>query len=293
MSDQNGRVTFEGGTGWIGLFLVAFLLYLVGTRALGDTLRVGPVLPGVELTVLEAAVRFLPLIIALWFLQSEGVSLAEIGLARDQVLPALFSVAGLYLLLNAVGIGLSLSTAGAGAVGYQWTVPPVMALVAFAEALLFAALVEEVAFRGYLQSKVIAVLPKTTRFREAFGVVAASVLFAVAHVPRVLTSGVPGTQALITYGALLLFSGLSFGLLYEYTQNLYVPILVHAAGNMPGTIGIVFFDTSALQGGALAAYVLLSLVLVVTLVAVYRRVAIGSLERRSWSERTDIERDPA
>lgn len=200
MSDQNSRVTFEGGTGWIGLFLVAFLLYLVGTRALGDTLRVGPVLPGVELTVLEAAVRFLPLVIALWFLQSEGVSLAEIGLARDQILPALFSVAGLYLLLNAVGIGLSLSTAGAAAVGYQWTVPPVMALVAFAEALLFAALVEEVAFRGYLQSKVIAVLPKTTRFREAFGVVAASVLFAVAHVPRVLTSGVPGTQALITYG---------------------------------------------------------------------------------------------
>lgn len=293
MSDQNSRVTFEGGTGWIGLFLVAFLLYLVGTRALGDTLRVGPVLPGVELTVLEAAVRFLPLVIALWFLQSEGVSLAEIGLARDQILPALFSVAGLYLLLNAVGIGLSLSTAGAGAVGYQWTVPPVMALVAFAEALLFAALVEEVAFRGYLQSKVIAVLPKTTRFREAFGVVAASVLFAVAHVPRVLTSGVPGTQALITYGALLLFSGLSFGLLYEYTQNLYVPILVHAAGNMPGTIGIVFFDTSALQGGALAAYVLLYLVLVVTLVAVYRRVAIGSLKRRAWSERTDIERDPA
>jgi membrane protease YdiL (CAAX protease family) len=293
MSDQNSRVTFEGGTGWIGLFLVAFLLYLVGTRALGDTLRVGPVLPGVELTVLEAAVRFLPLVIALWFLQSEGVSLAEIGLARDQILPALFSVAGLYLLLNAVGIGLSLSTAGAAAVGYQWTVPPVMALVAFAEALLFAALVEEVAFRGYLQSKVIAVLPKTTRFREAFGVVAASVLFAVAHVPRVLTSGVPGTQALITYGALLLFSGLSFGLLYEYTQNLYVPILVHAAGNMPGTIGIVFFDTSALQGGALAAYVLLYLVLVVTLVAVYRRVAIGSLKRRAWSERTDIERDPA
>lgn len=293
MSDQNSRVTFEGGTGWIGLFLVAFLLYLVGTRALGDTLRVGPVLPGVELTVLEAAVRFLPLVIALWFLQSEGVSLAEIGLARDQILPALFSVAGLYLLLNAVGIGLSLSTAGAAAVGYQWTVPPVMALVAFAEALLFAALVEEVAFRGYLQSKVIAVLPKTTRFREAFGVVAASVLFAVAHVPRVLTSGVPGTQALITYGALLLFSGLSFGLLYEYTQNLYVSILVHAAGNMPGTIGIVFFDTSALQGGALAAYVLLYLVLVVTLVAVYRRVAIGSLKRRAWSERTDIERDPA
>jgi membrane protease YdiL (CAAX protease family) len=291
MSDQNSHVTFEGGTGWIGLFLVAFLLYLVVTRALGDTLSVGPVLPGVELTVLEAVVQFIPLAIALWFLQSEGVSLAEIGLAREQILPALFTFTSLYLLLNAVGIGLSLSTAGASAVGYQWTVPPVMALVAFAEALLFAALVEEVAFRGYLQSKVIAVLPSTTRFRGAFGVVAASVLFAVAHVPRVLTSGVPGTQALATYGALLLFSGLSFGLLYEYTQNLYVPILVHAAGNMPGTIGIVFFDTSALQGGALAAYVLLYLVLVVTLVAVYRRVAIASLERRSWSERTDIERD--
>jgi membrane protease YdiL (CAAX protease family) len=167
-----------------------------------------------------------------------------------------------------------------------------MALVAFAEALLFAALVEEVAFRGYLQSKMIAVLPSTTRFRGAFGVVVASVLFVIAHVPRVLTSGVPGTQALATYGALLLFSGLSFGLLYEYTQNLYVPILVHAAGNMPGTIGIVFFDTSALQGGAFAAYVVLYLVLVVTLVAVYRRVAIGLLERRAWSERTDIERDP-
>lgn len=202
------------------------------------------------------------------------------------------AVSGFYLLLNAVGIGLLLPTAGASAIGYQWTVPPVIALIAFVNALVFAALIEEVAFRGYLQSKVIAVLPSTTRFRGTLGVITASVLFTLAHVPRVLTSGIPGTQALATYGALLLFSGLGFGLLYEYTQNLYVPILIHAAGNMPGTMGIVFFDRSALQGGTLAAYALLYLTLVVSLVVAHRRVAIRSLELQSWSGRGNVDRDP-
>lgn len=292
MSNQTSHVTFERGSGWIGLFLVALALYLVGTRFLGDALRVGPVLPGLEITVVEAAVQFVPLVLALWFLRAEGVSLAGIGISRDRVVPALAAVTGFYLLLNAVGIGLLLPTAGASAIGYQWTVPPVMALVAFIDALVFAALVEEVAFRGYLQSKVIAVLPSITPFRGTLGVITASVLFTLAHVPRVLTSGIPGTQALATYVALLLFSGLSFGLVYEYTQNLYLPILIHAAGNMPGTMGIVFFDSSALQDGTLAAYVLLYLTLVASLVVAYRRVAIGSLGLQSWSRRDNVRRDP-
>jgi membrane protease YdiL (CAAX protease family) len=290
MSSQISDRTFERGPGRIGLFLVALVLYLVGTRHVGDALRVGPVVPGLEITVVEAAARFVPLALALWFLRSEGVSPAGIGLSLDRIFPALVAVSGFYLVLNAVGIGLLRLSAGASAVGYQWTVPPVAALVAFVNALVFAALVEEVAFRGYLQSKVIAVLPNDTRHRGVLGVVAASVLFALAHVPRVLTSGVPGAQALATYGALLLFSGLAFGLFFEYTQNLYVPILLHAAGNMPGTIGIVFFDTAALQSGALAAYVLLYLVLAVALVAAYRRVAIGSFGLRSWSGRDERER---
>ncbi|ELZ42031.1 putative protease of the Abi (CAAX) family protein [Halorubrum californiense DSM 19288] len=283
MSNQTNHITFNRGSGWIGLFVVALVLYLVGTRLLGDVLRVGPVLPGSEITVVEGAVQFVPLVLALWFLRAEGVSLAGIGLSRDRIVPALVAVTGFYVLLNAVGIGLVLPTAGASAIGYQWTVSPVMALAAFVNGLIFAALIEEVAFRGYLQSKVIAVLPSTIRFRGAIGAITASVLFTLAHVPRILTSGIPGSQALATYGALLLFSGLAFGLLYEYTQNLYVPILIHAAGNMPGTIGIVFFDSSTLQGGTLAAYTLLYLALVASLVVVYRRVAIGSLKLQSWS----------
>jgi membrane protease YdiL (CAAX protease family) len=288
MSNQTNHITFNRGSGWIGLFVVALVLYLVGTRLLEGVLRVGPVLPGGETTVVEGAVQFVPLVLALWFLRAEGVSLAGIGLSRDRIVPALVAVTGFYVLLNVVGIGLVLPTAGASATGYQWSVSPVMALVAFVNALIFAAFVEEVAFRGYLQSKVIAVLPSTIRFRGSVGVITASVLFTLAHVPRVLTSGIPGTQALATYGALLLFSGLGFGLLYEYTQNLYVPILIHAAGNMPGTMGIMFFDTSVLQGGTFAAYALLYLTLAASLVVVYRRVAIGSLELQSWSGRDTV-----
>jgi hypothetical protein len=57
------------------------------------------------------------------------------------------------------------------------------------------------------RSKVIAVLPTELRFEFVVGVAAAAALFVLAHVPRVLTDGIPAADALATHGVLLLVVG--------------------------------------------------------------------------------------
>ncbi len=287
MTERNDRLAFEQGPGWLGLFLVVTATVVVVANVAGDALRVGPAIPLVELTLPEVAVDLVGIAIPAWFLWTERVGVDDVGVSLAHAAVAVPGVAAFYVLLNAVGAGLLTTTVGPEAVGYQWTVPPAEAVAAFLSALLFAAVPEELAYRGYLQSKLIAMVPDRTPLRAVVGVLGASVLFAAVHLPRVLTSGVPGTQSAVTYGSLLVLSGLSFGLLYEYTQNLWVPVSIHAAGNMPGTMGIVFFDAGAFRGTWLVAYAVLYLALSVALVWGYRRWLMTPLDLRSWTDRVD------
>jgi membrane protease YdiL (CAAX protease family) len=283
------RVTFDRGAKWIGLFLLVVAGYLVATRFVGDALAVGPTNPATGTSLVESGVRLVALLGIGWmFLRSEGVSLGDIGLSLDRVGPAVVAVSAFYAALNLAGFGLATVTVGGSAIGYQWSVAPTVAVVAFLSQLVLAGVTEELLFRGYLQSKVIAVLPTELRFESVIGVAAAASLFVLAHVPRVLTDGVPAVGALAAYGVLLLASGMAFGLVYEYTQNLTIPILLHGAGNMPGTMGIVFFDSTAFQGGAFVAYVFAYLALAVGLVVGYRRWGIERLGLRTWTDRDSL-----
>jgi membrane protease YdiL (CAAX protease family) len=80
---------------------------------------------------------------------------------------------------------------------------------------------EELLFRGIVQG----------RLRETFdrvsGVVLASALFAAVHFAA-LTGGTGGRLVTIT---VLFFPALVFGSVYELTDNLVVPALVHGAYN--------------------------------------------------------------
>lgn len=269
------------------MFLVVVIAETVAGKVVSSVWSLGPVIPVVETNALSALFKIALIGGVWWFARKEGVGFDDVGLSTTLVGPAIVAVTAFYLALNVLGIGFAMLVAGPAAVGYQWFEPPAYAAAWFIEGLVLAAIVEELVFRGYIQSKVIAIVGSDTRSQIGVGIVIASVLFAAIHIPRILTSGVPGAQSLAGYGGILFLSGLMFGILYELTHNLYIPILLHAAGNMPGTIGIIFFDLGAFPAWANVVYLLMYLALVGIVIAGYRRWAFDTGKMPVWTTRSN------
>ena len=281
---MNSRtVSFDGGL----RTLVGFLLMTVAALVLSRyQWPLVPMVPIIDVDVLALLIDLSLLGIVWWALKRERVSFETLGISTPLVVPGVVAVVGFYVALNFVAATLALTTVGLGALGYQWTVPPLQAGVTFVYMLVVAGIVEEVVFRGYLQSKLVALLGDGSRVRIGLAVLGASALFMLSHVPRVLFSGVPGSQSLVGYGMLLLLSGLVFGTLYELTENLTIPVLVHTAGNMPGTIGFLFVDVGALPGWATITYLISQLALLGLTVTVYRRWGRDQGFVPVWGRRT-------
>ncbi len=98
---------------------------------------------------------------------------------------------------------------------------PTYFLVMIPVSLLFVGPAEELLFRGAVQG----------RLRESWGmwpaIVTATVLFGLAHIPAITG----GFGAQLSYALLVGVLGLLLGYLYEYTQNILVPSLIHGAYN--------------------------------------------------------------
>jgi hypothetical protein len=104
-------------------------------------------------------------------------------------------------------------TAGAGDPTYYLLMVPI--------SLLVVGPAEELLFRGAVQG----------RLRESWGpwpaIIVATVLFGLIHIPAV--TGGTGAQLLYALFASLL--GVVLGYLYEYTQNIVVPAVIHGVYN--------------------------------------------------------------
>lgn len=98
---------------------------------------------------------------------------------------------------------------------------PELFLVFLPIQFLLTAPAEELLFRGVVQGllrRAYGVLP---------GIVFASLLFGLIHYPALA-----GSKGVLTVIALLVATGALLGVLYEYTGNLLVPIVVHALWNV-------------------------------------------------------------
>ena len=98
---------------------------------------------------------------------------------------------------------------------------PTYFLIMVPVSILFVGPAEELLFRGAVQG----------RLRQSWGmwpaIVTATVLFGLIHIPAI--SGGFGAQ--LSYALLVGILGLLLGYLYEYTQNILVPSLIHGAYN--------------------------------------------------------------
>jgi membrane protease YdiL (CAAX protease family) len=224
---------FRGGVEPLVAFVVVIGGLLVVTnflvvRLLGpDPSRIANFVATIPWKVVEAG-------LAVAVLRYESVRLRDIGLSPRLFLPALITVAGVVVLLNAVVAGLVPLRGGELLVAafaplqsppldYSGAELAVGAVVHY----LFVGPAEELAFRGYLQNKLVALVGRGgNHARTALGIVAAGAVFSLAHVPAHLFGG--GNPAGL---ALLVLSGIGFGIVYEATRNLYLVAFLHGFGN--------------------------------------------------------------
>jgi hypothetical protein len=209
----------------LGLTVLAFVLSIAG----GLVLVVPILLFGLELDSLPVLVAltavgqvgFLLVGYAYARLASVRVRVAvptrrDLGYALGGTVGALALAVGLSALLSV--LGLTPGSVLEDAVAAQ----PTLLLALAALSVLLVAPAEEFLFRGVIQ----------TRLRRAFGpigaVAGASLLFGSLHL-----ANYTGPVAPIVAGALLITSvGVVFGVVYERTGNLVVPVLTHGVYNL-------------------------------------------------------------
>jgi hypothetical protein len=229
----DGPLPGRQGTGRLRALLVAVLLVVVGlvgagllgaTALVAELLVTGEVgadpvyaLASVVLTMAGYAA------LGLWYARRYlGGLPAAVPSARTLGLTALATVVALTL-----SIGLNLLLAAAGVQGAPSSAfvlfesTPAFLLALALVALLANGPAEEILFRGAVQG----------RLRRAFGPAAAigvaSLLFAAIHIVAVV--GALGA-ALVSAGIILVVA-VVLGVVYEYTNNIVVPSLVHGFYN--------------------------------------------------------------
>lgn len=228
---------FRGGVRPVAAFALAFSLLVVVTNGLLAGL-LGPDPPLVARFALSAVSSTVQVGIAAGLLRREGVGLREVGLDPRLLAPAVVAVAALVAAINATVAALAALGGGDVSVGFfaLYRSPPqdysVSVLLAGGVTYyLFVGPAEELAFRGYLQNKLVALQGRgTARARTAVGVVGAAVVFSLLHVPTLLFGGATLGESAGTL-VLLALSGIGFGTVYAATRNLYLVALLHGIGN--------------------------------------------------------------
>lgn len=222
---------FDGGWRPLAAFLVASTLVLVlvnGGRAAVFGQDVSPVID-FSVTVFGTALTG---VIAWMALRTEGVRRADIGLTRPLVAPGVAAVVGLWVGLNLAGLGLAVLTGNGGSVGYLYDRPALLLAAGAVEQYLVVGLVEELAYRGYLQNKLVAGLGgRDDRLAVSLGIALMAIVFAATHIPnRLFVDGLaPG--ALPASLAPLVVAAVLYGVVYEATGNLVLVGLLHGTFN--------------------------------------------------------------
>lgn len=93
---------------------------------------------------------------------------------------------------------------------------------------------EELAFRGYVQNKLLDLLGGRTGWYRRIGAVGlCSFIFGLCHIPSLLATHGPCVEVVANYAAHAMIGGFVLGLVYDLTGNLWLPVAIHAFSNHP------------------------------------------------------------
>ncbi len=233
-------------------FVVAILLAAVGIAvgvALVGAAVLGLTAAGVELTALLGVVLSLALAtgvgfggVALAYLRFRGHGLDYVGVAVPSVRELAYVVAGYVasfaLLLSASVVLTATDTETApNTVAETGMQNPEILLLLIPASFLLIGPGEELLYRGVVQNRLGEALPAPA------AIVLASLIFASIHFFSL--AGAP--RARLVSISVLVLPTLVFGTLYELTENLVVPALLHGAYN--ATLFSLLYITLRFAGG--------------------------------------------
>ena len=143
-------------------------------------------------------------------------SLTEVGIVIGGWVVILVSVMGISFVIQLIGVETAANQSAEVALANPAVIP-----LFIAASFLVIGPCEEILYRGVVQG----------RLRESMSaapaIVIASAVFAFVH-GMALTGGITGR---LTTVAILFFPSLVFGIVYEYTENIVVPSLLHGLHN--------------------------------------------------------------
>lgn len=159
----------------------------------------------------------------------------DLGLRSRSFLPGILTCCLLWTIVQLGGVAYQVSTTGTARITAEWQRADTSVLIGyFLAQILGNALFEEIGYRGFLFSQLR--LKGEHRLNPAAAIWAAlagsALLFALMHVPFLLSNGVPVERLFVRIGVLAL-AGVGFGLIYWRTRNLYFVIGAHALLNTP------------------------------------------------------------
>lgn len=228
--------------GAIGLVIGAFaigtasaIVLIVALQALGVAILENDLMLTVISTATLQGVGMLG--ISLWYLSRRGYGLEFLRLRMPTLRHIGLVVVGVFGTFAAsIGVQSALTLLGYDGGEHEIvqtaTGSPEILLALIPLSFLLIGPGEELLFRGIIQSRFV------DRSGVPLGIVLASILFAVVHIPAY-----GGLDSLPTIVGLF-FISLVLGGLYEYTENLFVPIVVHGAFNAIQFAGLYFVLTS-------------------------------------------------
>lgn len=233
------RPAFQGGwrtvVGFAAAFAVVTAIWVPLTTAVSNL--------SAWLQLATEISKFTMIIGAVWvLLRIDEVRFSELGLSRWHLHTALVVFTGLWVAMNVLGIVIAVLTENEWAMSMIWQFPeaapeiqryeslPATSLVLILLNFLVIGLVEEIAFRGYFQSKMIALLGYDTQLHIALGIGVTTIVFGALHTPAAIVAGnslggIAGAALAPTLTAVL------FGVFYELTHNVYFVALLHGFGN--------------------------------------------------------------
>jgi membrane protease YdiL (CAAX protease family) len=232
-------ITFTGGINPLIAFGLGFALVTAIWVLLGDLVAEQSAWIG----LLTEVGKFAAIGGLIWLiLRMEAVEVSALGFSRRHVLPALLAFGAFWLAMNVLGLGLALGFGNEWSISLIWFVPEVSSTAIDYGSLpggwvllivlnfLVVGVIEEVAFRGYLQSKVIALLGAESRVHIGVGILVTTLVFGALHTPAAIVDS-QGVSGIVASAALPTVTAIFFGVIYEVTQNLPFVALLHGFGN--------------------------------------------------------------
>ena len=231
-----------------GIGVVAFLAGGIMTALAAVALYDGPVVSKISIEwvlITMLAQNGGMLAVGVIYLNSKGWSLSDLRIKRPSRVDGLWSVVGLGLLfVGLVGttfllkqLGLPLSEQSILNVAED---NPDVLLLLIPLSLLLVGPIEELLYRGVIH----------TRLKDELGVSVtigiAAVIFAMVHFPAYYAG--TGDEAVISSLVVVFALGSLLGVLYEYSGNLLVPVVVHGGYNA-ANFGLKYLEfTGGLPG---------------------------------------------